>query len=102
MENLVKVKFDGREYEVPAGLTILEAAKKCGYTIPTLCYFKNLVQSGACRVCLVEVKGARSLLPSCNVIVSDGMEVNINSARAMDARKKSVELILSNHNHLTI
>ncbi len=98
MENLVKVKFDGREYEVPAGLTILEAAKKCGYTIPTLCYFKNLVQSGACRVCLVEVKGARSLLPSCNVIVSDGMEVNINSARAMDARKKSVELILSNHN----
>lgn len=98
MSNMVNIKIDGRDYQVEAGLTILEAAKKCGYKIPTLCYFKNLVQSGACRVCLVEVKGARSLLPSCNVVVSEGMEVTINSSRAMEARKKSVELLVSNHN----
>ena len=98
MSNMVNIKIDGRDYQVEAGLTILEAAKKCGYKIPTFCYFKNLVQSGACRVCLVEVKGARSLLPSCNVVVSEGMEVTINSSRAMEARKKSVELLVSNHN----
>ena len=97
MADFVKIKIDGREHQVKAGLTILEAARECGYKIPTLCYFKGLVQSGACRVCLVEVKGARNLLPSCNVVVSDGMDIVINSPRAIEARKKSVELIVSNH-----
>ena len=95
---LVNIKIDGQAYQVEEGLTILEAARKCGFTIPSLCAFNNGQCSRAsCRVCLVEVKGARGLVASCVYPVNEGMEISISSQRAVNARRASVELILSNH-----
>ena len=80
-------------------MTILEAAKKCGYEIPSLCAFNHGECSrGSCRVCLVEVKGARGLVASCVYPVNEGMEIIISSPKATEARRASVELLLSNHN----
>ena len=94
----VNIKIDGVAYQVESGLTILEAAKRCGYEIPSLCTFKNGECSQAsCRVCLVEVTGARGLVASCVYPVSEGMEIKISSPRAIEARRASVELLLSNH-----
>lgn len=93
----INIKIDGRPYQIDSGLTILEAAKQVGYDIPTLCYYKDLVQSASCRVCLVEVKNARSLLAACNAYISEGMEITLTSPRVLEARKHSVELLLSNH-----
>ena len=95
----VNIKIEGIPYQVEEGLTILEAAKKCGYEIPSLCAFnKGECSSGSCRVCLVEVKGARGLVASCVYPVNEGMEIIISSPRAVEARRASVELLLSNHN----
>ena len=95
----VNIKIEGISYQVAEGLTILEAAKKCGYEIPSLCAFNHGECSvGSCRVCLVEVKGARGLVASCVYPVSEGMEIIISSPRASEARRASVELLLSNHN----
>lgn len=94
----VNIKIDGVAYQVEEGLTILEAAKKCGYEIPSLCTFHNGECSKAsCRVCLVEVSGARGLVASCVYPVSEGMEIKVSSPRAIEARRASVELLLSNH-----
>lgn len=94
----VNIKIEGHSYQVDSGLTILEAAKKCGYTIPTLCAFNHGECSrGSCRVCLVEVKGARGLVASCVYPVNEGMEIIISSPKAVSARRTSVELLLSNH-----
>ena len=96
---LVNIKIEGIPYQVEAGLTILEAAKKCGYEIPSLCAFNHgECSQGSCRVCLVEVKGARGLVASCVYPVNEGMEIIISSPRAVEARRASVELLLSNHN----
>ena len=96
---MVNIKIEGIPYQVPAGLTILEAAKKCGYEIPSLCAFnKGECSVGSCRVCLVEVKGARGLVASCVYPVNEGMEIIISSPKATEARRASVELLLSNHN----
>ena len=96
---MVNIKIEGVSYQVEEGLTILEAAKKCGYEIPSLCAFNHgECSNGSCRVCLVEVKGARGLVVSCVYPVSEGMEVIISSPKACDARRASVELLLSNHN----
>ncbi|MCF0109474.1 MAG: (2Fe-2S)-binding protein [Erysipelotrichaceae bacterium] len=94
----VHLKINGREITAEAGQTVLEAARANNIYIPTLCYLKDINKSGACRVCLVEVKGARTLLSSCTTPVSEGMEVFTNSERAQAGRKNTVELILSNHN----
>ncbi len=95
---LVNIKIDGQAYQVEAGLTILEAARKCGFVIPSLCAFNHGECSRAsCRVCLVEVKGARGLVASCVYPVAEGMEISISSPKAVEARRASVELILSNH-----
>ena len=96
---LVNIKIEGIPYQVEAGLTILEAAKKCGYEIPSLCAFNHgECSQGSCRVCLVEVKGARGLVASCVYPVNEGMEIIISSPKAVEARRASVELLLSNHN----
>ena len=80
------------------GLTILEAARRCGYNIPFLCsYNHGECSQGSCRVCLVEVKGARGLVASCVYPVNEGMEITISSPRVTAARRTSVELLLSNH-----
>lgn len=95
---LVNIKIDGQAFQVEEGLTVLEAAKKCGFNIPSLCAFNHGKCSlASCRVCLVEVKGARGLCASCVYPVSEGMEISISSNRAVEARRASVELILSNH-----
>ena len=94
----VNIKIEGHSYQVEEGLTILQAARQCGYEIPTLCSFNNGECSrGSCRVCLVEVKGARGLVASCVYPVNEGMEVLVNSPKAIAARRTSVELLLSNH-----
>jgi iron-only hydrogenase group A len=88
---------DNVPVEVPEGTTILEAAAKAGIDVPTLCYMKNVQAIGACRVCLVEVEGARTLVASCVTPVGEGMKVRTNTRRVRDARKLVVELLLSDH-----
>ncbi|MCH5171505.1 MAG: iron hydrogenase small subunit [Erysipelotrichales bacterium] len=95
---MVNIKIEGHPYQVEKGLTILEACKRCGYTIPTLCHFNNGECSrGSCRVCLVEATGARGLVASCVYPIAEGMEITISSPKAVSARRTSVELLLSNH-----
>ena len=91
---MVKVTIDGIKVEVPKGSTVLEAARAAGIHIPTLCYLKGVNEIGACRMCLVEVKGARSLQASCVYSVADGMEIRTNSLAVRDARRTNLELIL--------
>lgn len=96
---MVNIKIEGVPYQVEEGLTILEAAKKCGYEIPSLCSFNHgECSQGSCRVCLVEATGARGLVASCVYPVSEGMEIKISTPKATEARRTSVELLLSNHN----
>ena len=95
----INIKIEGVSYQVEEGITILEAAKTCGYEIPSLCAFNHGVCSnGSCRVCLVEATGARGLVASCVYPVNEGMEIRISSPKAVAARRASVELLLSNHN----
>ncbi len=95
----INIKIEGIPFEVDAGLTILEAAKQCGFEIPSLCaYNHGECSKGSCRVCLVEATGARGLVASCVYPVSEGMEITISSPKATAARRTSVELLLSNHN----
>ncbi|HRR90436.1 MAG TPA: 2Fe-2S iron-sulfur cluster-binding protein, partial [Eubacteriales bacterium] len=97
MEKMVNLKINNIAVTVPAGTTILEAAKTAGIKIPTLCYLKDINPLGACRVCVVEVKGARSLVASCVYPVAEGMEVTTNSKKVTDSRKTTLELMLSDH-----
>ncbi len=96
--DMVKIKFNGVEYSVPKNSTILEAARYAGIEIPTLCYLKKINAIGACRICVVEVKGARSLVAACVFPVDkDGYEVFTNTPAVRNSRKTTLELILSNH-----
>ncbi len=96
---LINIKIEGYPYKVEEGLTILQAARKCGYEIPSLCSFgKEECSLASCRVCLVEATGTRGLVASCVYPVSEGMEIRISSPAAVEARRVSVELLLSNHN----
>ena len=97
MENAVNIKINGFDYQVPAGSTILEAARMVGIEIPTLCYLKEINAIGACRICVVEVKGARSLVAACVFPVNEGMEIFTNTPKVIKARKTTLELILSTH-----
>ena len=85
---MVNIKINGVGYEVPADSTILEAARTAGIDIPTLCYLKDINQIGACRMCMVEVKGARSLVAACVYPVNEGMEVFTNSPKVQESRKR--------------
>ncbi|MBR3768109.1 MAG: [Clostridia bacterium] len=93
----VNIKINGRDYTVPAGSTILEAARMAGIEIPTLCFLKEINEIGACRICVVKVKGARSLVAACVFPVNEGMEIFTNSPDVIEARKTTLKLILSNH-----
>ncbi len=93
----VNVKINGISIDVPKGSTILEAARLAHIEIPTLCFLKEINEIGACRICVVEVKGARSLVASCVYPVSDGMEVYTNSPKVLASRKQTLQLILSDH-----
>ncbi|MBN2323705.1 MAG: iron hydrogenase small subunit [Spirochaetes bacterium] len=92
-----KVTIDNRTVDIPEGTTILEAARLAGVSIPTLCYLEGVQTMGACRVCLVEIEGAKNLVASCVTPVSDGMKVNTKSRRVRNARRTVVELLLSDH-----
>ncbi len=93
----VNIKINGMDLSVPKDSTILEAAKLASIDIPTLCYMKDKNEIGACRMCVVEVKKARSLVAACVFPVSEGMEILTNSPRVQKARKMTLELLLSTH-----
>lgn len=94
----IQLKINDQLVEANEKDTILQAARNAGIHIPTLCYLKDINRSGACRVCLVEVKKARTLLSACTTPVTQGMEVYTNTKRVLNGRRTSVELIMSNHN----
>lgn len=94
---MVNIKINNMPLSVPKGISILEAARTAGIEIPTLCYLKKINEIGACRICMVEVKGARSLVTACVYPVNEGMEIFTNTERVRKSRKMTLELILSTH-----
>ena len=94
---MIKIEVNGRTVDAQDGETVLAAVRRAGIAIPTLCHYEGLPPSGACRMCVVDVEGQRSLVPSCAFPVSAGMQVRTHSPRAVDARKTLVELLLANH-----
>ena len=96
MENFITLTIDGVKVEVPAGTTVLEAAKKAGINIPTLCYLKDVNAIGACRMCVVNA-GGRGLQAACVLPATDGMNVKTNTPEIRAYRKTLLELVLSNH-----
>ncbi len=98
MMDQVNIKINGMPYSVPKNYTILEAARDAGIDIPTLCYLKGVNEIGACRMCVVEVKGAKSLVAACVYPVNEGMEVVTTSDKVAKSRRQTLELILSTHN----
>ncbi len=95
MTDKVKLRINQQEIEVDNNLTILEAARGIGITIPTICYHDNCTANALCRICVVEVKGARTLVPSCIAKVSEGMEVETHNERTNLSRKTILEMMLS-------
>lgn len=94
---MLHVKVNGIAVSVPKGSTILEAARAAGVEIPTLCYMKEINEIGACRICVVEATGARGLVTACVYPVTEGMEIRTNTPRVREARRTTLELILSTH-----
>jgi NADP-reducing hydrogenase subunit HndD len=94
---MLNIKINGVDYKAPAGSTILEACRLANIEIPTLCFLKDLNEIAACRVCMVEVKNARSLVAACVYPINEGIEIFTNTKRVVESRKKTIELILSNH-----
>ncbi|MGE5293953.1 MAG: 2Fe-2S iron-sulfur cluster-binding protein, partial [Solirubrobacterales bacterium] len=99
MDNTKKltITINDKEYKVDPGQTIMQAADKCGYHIPRLCYHPKLSIEGACRVCIVEVEGMRNFMASCCYPVADGMKIRTNTKDLRQARRDIVELLLDNH-----
>lgn len=94
----VNIKIEGLNYQVDENLSILKACRQCGYNIPSLCsWMDGRCSLASCRVCLVKVSGERRLIPSCAYPVREGIEISINDPLAVEARRTSVELLLSNH-----
>ena len=93
----VTLTIDRKSVTVPENTTILEAARSVNINIPTLCYLKDINEIGACRICCVEVEGMERLVPACDNVVADGMVVFTNSAKAREARRINLRLILSHH-----
>ncbi|HEX2945041.1 MAG TPA: NADH-dependent [FeFe] hydrogenase, group A6 [Clostridia bacterium] len=94
---MVNITIDTRKIQVPKNYTVLEAARYANIDIPTLCFLKDINEIGACRMCVVEIKGARSLQAACVYPVSEGLEIFTQTQRVREARKVTLELILSNH-----
>ena len=94
---MVNIKINGIDCQAPKGSTILEACRLAGIRIPTLCYLKDINAIGACRICVVEVKGARSLVAACVYPINEGMEIFTATPKVIESRKTTLELLLSNH-----
>jgi len=92
-----KITIDGREVEVAAGATILDAAERLGLSIPTMCHLRGHEATTSCMVCVVKVAGVNGLVPACGAIVRDGMQVQNDCEEVVDARKAALELLLSDH-----
>ena len=97
-QKMITLTIDSIQVTVPDGTTVLEAAKEAKINIPTLCYLKGINQIGACRICMVEVEGARGLAAACVMPAGDGMVVRTNTPKLRSVRKANLELLLSNHN----
>jgi len=97
MMEMVNITIDTRKIQVPKSYTVLEAARFANIDIPTLCFLKEINEIGACRMCLVEIQGARSLQAACVYPVSEGLVINTQTPAVREARKVTLELILSNH-----
>ena len=95
--DMVNIKINNVSLQVPGDITVLEAARQANIEIPTLCYMKGLCEIGACRMCLIEVKGGRGLAAACVFPVADGMEVQTNTPAIRESRKHTLELIVSDH-----
>jgi formate dehydrogenase major subunit len=96
---MIKLTIDGKTIEVQEGTTVLEAAGEAGVYVPTLCHHPQLTPYGGCRLCMVDVEGARTLQPSCTLPATDGMVVNTKTQKVLDARKFVLTLIFSERNH---
>lgn len=102
--DMLNIKINGMEFEAPKGTTVLEAARLANVEIPTLCFLKDINEIGACRICIVEVSekrgdsmGPRKMIASCVYPISEGMHIFTNTPKVLESRKKTLELILSNH-----
>ncbi len=96
-ENIITI--NGQEFSFEPGETILDVATRNGIYIPTLCYLKRATPTGACRICVVEVEGARNLVASCSTPASAGMKIKTDSPRVIEARRLNLELLISSGNH---
>ena len=94
---MVNLTIDHIPVTVPEGTTILDAARSAGIHIPSLCYLRGVNEIGACRVCVVELSGMDRLVPACNNVVEEGMEVLTSSPKVRETRRINVELLLSQH-----
>ncbi|MCQ2752366.1 MAG: 2Fe-2S iron-sulfur cluster-binding protein, partial [Coriobacteriales bacterium] len=94
---MINLTIDGRKIKASEGMTILAACKKNGIKIPTLCWYKDLNDIAACRICLVEIEGQDQLFASCATPVEEGMVIHTNTPKVINARKCNLELILSQH-----
>jgi len=94
---MAAITINNTPLTVPDNISILAAAKLAGVRIPTLCFLEGLDAIGACRICVVEVEGAKNLVASCSVPVTDGMKIKTNSGRVREARRTVMELLLSEH-----
>lgn len=96
---MINLTIDGKTFEVQEGKTVLEAAEEAGVYVPTLCHHPQLTPYGGCRLCMVEIEGARTLQPSCTLPATDGMVISTDSQKVLDARKFVLTLIFSERNH---
>ena len=94
---MINLKIDGKDVQIAAGSTILDAADKIGVKIPTLCYLKKVSPTGACRICAVEVDGADKTMTACNTRAVEGMVITTQSAKLTAIRRQIIELLLVNH-----
>lgn len=97
VNKMLHVKINGKDHEFPEGTRILDACKKVGIEIPTLCYLEGISEEGSCGVCVVEVKGAKTLQRSCITEITEGMEITTDSDTIHEARKMNLELALAHH-----
>jgi NADH dehydrogenase/NADH:ubiquinone oxidoreductase subunit G len=97
VEKRINLTINGAQVSGRAGMTILEAAKENGIDIPTLCYIEGLTPIGACRLCVVEVEGSRTLVGSCHTPIVEGMVIHTHSPKVLATRKILVELMLASH-----
>jgi NADH dehydrogenase/NADH:ubiquinone oxidoreductase subunit G len=93
----IKADFNGNAVTVMSGMTILEAARENGIEIPTLCYLKDFSPIGACRLCVVEVEGSRTLVGSCHTPIAEGMVIRTHSPKVLEVRRTLIELMLASH-----